>query len=48
MLSPSLNSSFLKVKKLKLVKLLKLRFLEKLRFLDNFSKAEEEKYDQED
>ena len=42
MLSPSLNSSFLKVKKLKLVKLLKLRFL------DNFSKAEQEKYDQED
>ena len=42
MLSPSLNSSFLKVKKLKLVKLLKLTFL------DNFSKAEEEKYDQED
>ena len=42
MISPSLNSSFLKVKKLKLVKLLKLRFL------DSFSKAEEEKYDQED
>ena len=43
MLSPSLDSSFLKKKKLKLVKkLLKLRFLDKL------SKAEGEKYDQED
>ena len=43
MLSPSLDSSFLKKKKLKLVKKLL-----KLRFLDNLSKAEGEKCDQED